>query len=224
MPQPEVFNWGGIISAEAPGIEFWRWSKSAAVSADKLLEGAIESVERELTLRGESYPDPESYGEAQYFLVEEPASFARSALFCQLAGSFEFALFSLCGDAATAINSATVQPRFTSEVVLNRLRCLREMTGVDFPGNSAEVFVLTRLRNVFAHADGIPGMLSESDRRSIDIWLGEHTELADATGHAIRLKAGFVRYCIEKYNVKLNEISGAIVEKMRVRESMSPRG
>lgn len=216
----EYLNWNGFCSAQPPGLEFWSWSKSAAVAADDLVEEALKRIDAELSSKADAYADAESYGEAEYHLVEEPASFARSGLFCQLAGSFEFALLALCNDAATAASAEPLQTHLRSEIVLGRLRYLKDKTGVDFPQTSSEVLVLTRLRNVFAHADGI--LMSESDRPSIETWIREHSQLADADGHAIKLKEGFVRYCIATYDRKLQDIAIAVTARMKDRSAKPP--
>jgi hypothetical protein len=212
----EIFNWNGFCSAEPPGLDFWRWSKSAALAADRLVEEALERTNEELRGQAAAYPDPESYGEAQYYLVEEPASFARSGLFCQLAGSFEFALLVLCNDAAIATSSLRIS-KVNSEIVLNRLRYLRDTTGITFPENSGDVLALTKLRNAFAHADGV--VASETDRRSIESWIRRNPSLADASGRAISLKKDFVQCCTAIYDKKIADISEAILAKMRHRGS-----
>lgn len=216
MPH-QVLNWNGILSAEAPGLEFWTWSKAAAISANDLVEESLIRADADLRERAAIFSDAEAYAAAEYHLIEEPASFARAALFGQLAGSFEFTLLHLCNDAALATHAEAIEARTRSEVVLTRLRYLAQTTGTNFPSNSSEVLDLLRLRNVFVHADGIPVMASERDKATITRWLQRHPELADSEGHAIRLKAGFVRHCIGIYDGKLREISEAVAAKMLVR-------
>jgi hypothetical protein len=161
-------------------------------------------------------PDVLTYDdEAQYYLVDEPASVLRGGMLTAVYGSFEFSLLLLCDEAAglikkTGYDRAQERARGAAKC---RIEFLGSLVGKDFYNPAEDFRPIQLLRNIVTHSEGL--LPNPEDRpkeaEAIRNWLKRKPTLVSASGTAIQLNAGFISYTADY----LDSLFGSIFAALR---------
>ena len=192
------------------GQDRWGNSVRALRGANELAEKALADAVARISPDVLTYDD-----EAQYYLVDEPASVLRGGMLTAVYGSFEFSLLLLCDEAAALITKTgydRAQERARGAAKC-RIEFLGSLVGRDFYTPAEDFRPIQLLRNIVTHSDGLLPNPEDrpKDAEAITKWLKRNPTLVSASGVAIRLNSGFISYTADY----LDSLFGSISEALR---------
>jgi hypothetical protein len=197
--------------------ECWRNAHRAVVVAHNLIERALAQATAEISPERVTYSDGyDGYGEAYYYLVDEPASVLRGGLLCQIFGSFEHSLLVLCAEATHTLLQKEYDWRAdgAGDLAKKRIRSLGALAGTEFLGTEHEFSQLQQIRNIVTHASSQPPNADDRPREAklIADWIKAHPTLISESGGEVQLASGFVPYVTEYLDALFKKMSGTLAK------------